>query len=228
MELSPVRFKTKQAYVYQTLRSEIMHCELAPGEKLVIKDIADRLSVSSIPVREALQLLQSDKLVIHVPHVGAVVSPISKDDIVETFTIKESLEAVSARVAAGTVEKSQLTELREHLGIMDVVLENKHLDQWGSLNRQFHLGITTIAKMPMLREMHVQVLDKWDRIQHYYFHEVLIHRHSQSQKEHYAILDAIARNDAAQAESVTREHNLNALKDYMNLVDSSSSVGERQ
>lgn len=223
MELPSVRFKTKQEYVYQTLRNEIMHCELAPGEKLVIHDVADRLSVSSIPVREALQLLQSDKLVTHVPHVGTVVSPISKDDIVETFTIKEGLEAASARVVAEMAEVSHVDELRMHLGTIDDVLEKRQFDKWSSLNRQFHLGITTITKMPMLREMHVQVLDKWERIQHYYFHEVLIHRHNQSQKEHYAILDAIVRHDVAETERITRAHNLNALKDYMCLVEGSSS-----
>ena len=61
-----VRFRTKQEYVYQSLRSAIMHGELPPGQRLVIDDIARRLEVSAIPIREALQSLQAEGLVVSV------------------------------------------------------------------------------------------------------------------------------------------------------------------
>src|SRR6476660_2924774 len=54
---------TKQQFVYTTLRNSIIRCELAPASRLVIDDIAHRLRVSIIPVREALRLLQSEGLV---------------------------------------------------------------------------------------------------------------------------------------------------------------------
>jgi DNA-binding GntR family transcriptional regulator len=53
---------TKQAFVYQTLHSAIMRGELAPGERLRTGDIAQRLGVSVIPVRETLQVLHSERL----------------------------------------------------------------------------------------------------------------------------------------------------------------------
>ena len=43
--------------------------------------------MSTIPVREALQLLQSEGLVVNVPHVGATVAPISRESVLEVFTI---------------------------------------------------------------------------------------------------------------------------------------------
>ena len=55
-----VRFRTKQEFVYRTLRDAIMRCELEPGRRLVIDELARQLEVSSIPVREGLQLLQSE------------------------------------------------------------------------------------------------------------------------------------------------------------------------
>ena len=77
-----------------------MRCELAPGQRLVIDDLARRLEVSAIPVREALQLLQSEGLVHTVPHVGATVAPISRESIDEVFTVMEGLEIVATRSAA--------------------------------------------------------------------------------------------------------------------------------
>ncbi|TCP23517.1 GntR family transcriptional regulator [Scopulibacillus darangshiensis] len=208
-------YKTKQEYVYQTLRDAIMHCELMPGEKLVIKNIADQLSVSTIPVREALQLLHTEELVNYSPHVGTIVTPISKSDIIEAFTVKEGLETAAVRIAVEKATKEDLAKLKKQLEAMDDFLEKKNHEDWGGLNRQFHLAITDITSMSMLKEMHVKVLNKWDRIRRYYFHEVLAHRHVQSQKEHYAIVDAMASEKSKEAEQWIRKHNLNALHDYM-------------
>ena len=49
-----LRFRTKQEFVYRTLRDAIMRCELEPGRRLVIDELARQLEVSSIPVREGL------------------------------------------------------------------------------------------------------------------------------------------------------------------------------
>ena len=74
---SAARFRTKQEFVYRTLRDAIMRCELSPGQRLVIDDLARLLEVSAIPVREAIQTLQSEGLVQTIPHVGASVSTYS-------------------------------------------------------------------------------------------------------------------------------------------------------
>jgi DNA-binding GntR family transcriptional regulator len=84
-----VRFRTKQEYVYQSLRGAIMRGELPPGQRLVIDDIARRLAVSAIPIREALQSLQAEGLVVSAPHVGATVASISQDEVHEVFSIME-------------------------------------------------------------------------------------------------------------------------------------------
>ena len=93
--------RTKQAFVYRTLHDAISTCEIRPGERLIIDDLARRLQVSAIPVREALQVLQSEGLVITVPHVGATVAPVSRDSIVDVFTVLEGLESVACRARRG-------------------------------------------------------------------------------------------------------------------------------
>ena len=91
---------TKQQFVYTTLRESIIRCELGPGTRLVIDDLARQFKVSIIPVREALRLLQSEGLVLSVAHVGATVAPIARASVVEVFTLLEGLEVVAARIAA--------------------------------------------------------------------------------------------------------------------------------
>ena len=95
-----VRHVTKLQFAYAALREAIIRCELKPGERLVIDDLARRFDVSIIPVREALRILESEGLIVSVAHTGTTVAPVSRQLIVEVFAILEGLETVSARAAA--------------------------------------------------------------------------------------------------------------------------------
>src|SRR5215211_3087342 len=116
-------YKTKQEFVYQTLRRAILRCELATGQRLPTQEIANRLGVSLIPVREALQLLQSEGLVENRPHAGAVVTRISSSSVAEVFTLLEALETAAARVAARRMPPEEMDALTRLLAEMDAAVE---------------------------------------------------------------------------------------------------------
>ena len=67
-------------------------------------------------MREALQLLQSEGLVVMVPHVGATVAPISRESITEVFTVMEGLEIVATRAAAERATPADLAALERDRG----------------------------------------------------------------------------------------------------------------
>src|SRR5207245_599023 len=126
--------RTKQQFAYQTLRSAIMRCELLPSERLVIDDLARRLNVSIIPVREALQMLQSEGLVVAVPHAGATVAPISRESIQDVFSVLEGLEVVASRLVAERANTEELNALGKLVDDMDKAVEAKKYAQWAGLN----------------------------------------------------------------------------------------------
>ena len=99
--------RTKEEFVYGTLRAAIMRCDLKPGEKLVIDTVSAELGVSPIPVRAALQRLQVEGLVEITPHTGAVVSKILPDTVAEIFMLLEVLESVAFRVAVSKASDSE-------------------------------------------------------------------------------------------------------------------------
>jgi DNA-binding GntR family transcriptional regulator len=210
----PMQYRTKQEFVYETLRTAIMKCELRPGQRLVIDDLARQLEVSSIPVREALQVLQSEGLVTNVPHVGAAVSPISRESIDEVFTLMECLEMVAVRMAAQRLTDADAQELEEITHSMDRALELGHNEEWADLNSRFHLAISRISAMPMLHEMTERMLACWDRIRRYYCAGVLVHRMEQAQQEHRALLRALKCGDLATLEQTVKQHNQGALLAY--------------
>ena len=211
---SVARFRTKQQFVYRTLRDAIMRCELSPGQRLVIDDLARQLEVSAIPVREAIQTLQSEGLVQTIPHVGASVSPISRESIDEVFTVMEGLEIVATRSAALRMTEEDAEALRELVAAMDGALSGERHDEWADLNTRFHLSISTMSAMPMLHEMTERVLARWDRLRRYYFKGVLVHRIEQAQSEHRDILGAMRARALDVLEQTVKQHNQGALVAY--------------
>jgi hypothetical protein len=121
-----------------------MRCELAPGQRLIIEELARRLRVSAMPVREALHLLRSEGLVVNVPHVGATAAPIAPPALHEVFTI-EGLEIVAAREAAVLLGPRDADELQGILEIMDEALGTGAYARWSSLNSRFHLTISAVT-----------------------------------------------------------------------------------
>jgi DNA-binding GntR family transcriptional regulator len=222
------RHRTKQQFVYRTLREAIVRCELRPGERLVIDDLARRLEVSSIPVREALQLLQSEGLVVTVPHVGTSVASLSRESVAEVFAVMEGLEMVATRAAAQRARPEDIAALGEIVALMDRALATGAHEQWAELNTRFHVAISRLTAMPMLQDMMERALDRWDRVRRFFFTGVLVHRAQQAQKEHHALLEAMQAQDWDRLEETVRDHNRGALADYAAYLESEAAAkGDR-
>lgn len=209
-----VRFRTKQEYVYQALRGAIIRGELPPGQRLVIDDIARRLEVSAIPIREALQSLQAEGLVVSAPHVGATVASISQDEVHEVFAIMEGLETVAVREAAARLTPEQGESLGTIVADMDSAVDRQEYERWAEMNGKLHRSIGEIAAMPLLREMTDRALSRWERLRRHYFQGVLVPRVEQAQREHRELLAALVARDPDASERVVRAHNRNAQAAY--------------
>jgi DNA-binding GntR family transcriptional regulator len=208
------RYRTKQEFVYQSLREGIMRGDLKPGERLRIEDIAQRLGVSPIPVREALHMLQSERLVENTPHVGATVAKISKASIIEVFTVMEGLELVATRTAAQRLTPANVQHLQSLLSAMDRAADANAHHEWSELNTTFHSAIVQMTGMPMLQEMTARVMNQWDRVRRYYLKDVLVFRLAQAQQEHHLIVQAMIDHEYEALARLVREHNQGALAAY--------------
>jgi DNA-binding GntR family transcriptional regulator len=202
-------YKTKAELVYTSLRSAIMRCELEPGKRLIIDDISRHFGVSHIPVREALNLLQSEGLVTVIPHSDATVSAVSPHDVFEIFTLMEGLEIVAMRVAAERASEENLRQLSDMLKPMDQAVASDVLETWAELNIAFH---RKIAAMPILKEMTNRVLDRWDRVRRQV--HVLPGRLAEPQQQHRDIVQALRRHDISSAQALATLHNRAALGAY--------------
>ena len=100
---------------YQYIRERLSRGDLAPGNQLVNRVLAEAIGVSVIPVREAINRLASEGLVEHVPGAGAFVRQPSRQDLDDLYVLRDALESCAAAEAARHITESQLLELQSIL-----------------------------------------------------------------------------------------------------------------
>ncbi|MEJ7838333.1 MAG: GntR family transcriptional regulator [Thermomicrobiales bacterium] len=215
--------RTKQEMAYEALRNSIMRCEFQPGDRLIIDDISRQLGVSHIPVREALHQLQSEGLVINVPHSGATVAPISPTDVSEVFALMEGLERIALRFAANMMTAEDMQQLNAAVAEMDDAVASGDGERWGVLNSAFHRDIARIANMRTLRDFTDRTLDQWERVRRYY--NILSGRLGRAQEQHHHILQALETRDMDRLEHLSTIHNREALDAYLAENAAGSSKG---
>lgn len=207
------RFQTKQDLAYHALHRAIVRGELPPGERLVIEDVAARLEVSPIPVREALQRLERERLIEIRPHAGAVVSALSRADVDEVFALIEALEAAAAAPACAHATPEELTALERTLAALERARASGDHERWLERNAGFHLALIRLARMPLLAEMAERVFDRWERLRRHFF-AALAERDEHGDVEHARMLSLLRARDAAGLEALLREHARSARDAY--------------
>lgn len=106
--------KTTEDQVYETMRVEILG-GMPPGTPLRLSAIADRLGVSTMPVRAALRRLEREGLVRQTARKGAIVAPLELDDIQEIQAIRWGIEGLAARVGAESVTNDDVSRMETQL-----------------------------------------------------------------------------------------------------------------
>ena len=220
--------RSKRDLVVAEIREAILNGELAPGVRLVIDDLAEKLGVSTIPVREALQQLHADGYIVFEPFIGARVAEIAAESIVEVFTLLEAMEVTSSRMACGRLGPEELSDLETIVARMDALTSDA--EAWSQENRHFHEFICARAGTQLVASLITKVLDHWDRLHRHFLKEVFVNHLPIAQKQHWQILRAIRTGDADEVESLVRKHNQSALRAYEEYLrrQKSDPINERE
>jgi DNA-binding GntR family transcriptional regulator len=188
--------------VYDALQELITYGVLTPGQHLVESELAGRLGISRIPVREALQLLHRDGWIDQRPHQGAFVHNPSIREVDEVFTVRMLLEVESTRMATRHVRDKDLRDLKKLLGAGHRGLLRNDEKELVKLNSAFHGRLTQVSGNRVLSEM-IARLDKRIR---WYFAPVVSSRGRDSWEEHAGLVEALAARDEERAAEAMRAH----------------------
>lgn len=98
---------------YEHVRGRLLRGDFPPGSRLRYATLSKEIGVSATPMREAVGKLASEGLVELLPKRGAIVRRLSRLEMIDTYEIREVLEAYAARRSAERITQAQLRRLRE-------------------------------------------------------------------------------------------------------------------
>lgn len=92
----PMKRETVRTQVERFLRDAISDGTFRSGEKLIERDLCERLSISRPSLREALRTLEAEKLITNIPHYGPMVRTMSLQEAMEVYALRTLLESFAA------------------------------------------------------------------------------------------------------------------------------------
>jgi DNA-binding GntR family transcriptional regulator len=204
----PIKKQSLQQMVYKTLRQAILVREIKPGEPINIKKLAEKLSVSTMPVRETLRQLEVEGVVSFNSKKRIMVKQLYRQELHEIYELRIPLEIMALSKCFDRCDKPGLKQLDElHRKMTRAGLTGA---QWFDLNRTFHMQIYEMSGSLRLFQI-LQGL--WNSTGPY------LHIFSESEEavaranqEHASMLEALRNGDRAMAKKVLRRHLNNGLR----------------
>ncbi|MEG3616036.1 GntR family transcriptional regulator [Isoptericola haloaureus] len=187
---------------YETLKARIIGLDLAPGQRLVERDIATELGVSRVPLREALHQLESEGLVVLVPRQGALVAPFTRDDVEHLFEVRESVEVLAFRLAALRRSAADLAAMSAAVDAARDALARRDDAATAAANAGFHAVVVQACGNPLLQSM----LAPLDARVRWLFHLTKRRDTHEQCEEHAAMLAAIEARDADAVADLAHRH----------------------
>lgn len=224
--------KTMKDLVFEQLKSAIITGQLKPGQRLVEHRLAPLLQVSRTPIREALSLLEQERLVERLPQGGVRVTLISVKEMQQLNEIRCLLEVYSAEKAAHNVASGNISSetqpfldaLRSLPLEMHNKLENEDVIELLALGNTFHAAIHELAANPIGTGVLRQVIGAMER----YRALVPPTRTITTVEEHAAIAKAILSGDPLEASTLMREHVAKAGSHYSETIQAIQRSGDTQ
>ena len=193
---------------YRQIRVDIIFGRLSPGQKLKLDQLKKDYDVSVSTLREILNRLSAEKLVLAEGQRGFEVTPVSRENLKEIAALRLLLEshAIAQSFASGDVEwEGQVVAAHHKLFSMEERMKagnRSETELWKRYDWQFHQALVSACGSRTLMETHAGVFDKYLRYQML----ALSNRGDIAIREHRLLLDSALKRDVAMACKVLATH----------------------
>lgn len=133
-----VRGNSLSEQVYLSLRESIVKGEFYPGFRLLVLDIANTLKISQAPVREAMERLKQEGLLVSKHNKGSFVSEIMQEEIEEIYALRELIEWNAVKNCLPQLQSTDFDQLTSIYDRMYRAAENDDLFLFIDLDMDFH------------------------------------------------------------------------------------------
>lgn len=193
--------------VLEPLRNAILFGQIPVGQRLMEAEIAEKMGVSRIPVREALQQLAQEGLVVTHPHRGTVVAAVDEDEVDMLYHLRAELEGAALRALMLREHADLGPTLQILVDAMRRSVRENNLEGLAEKDLDFHRQIVVTSGYQTLARVWSS-MDGPIRARLYRsftgpFRQELIRYTAES---HQPVVDAIATGDALTAVTVLKNH----------------------
>ncbi len=218
--------RTNYQRVRDIIRNDIITGQFRDGDRLKISDLVGRYGISAMPIREALQQLQGEGLVVMSANRGASVRRIDEHFLWQMYEIRKALEMFFVAELAASATAQDVERMRAVLGLQEEAIAEASEERLQKLDREFHGMIVGATKNEAATAILNQTYDLTLPLR-------LRFGRSREQaqripRDHGAIIEAIAQHDRQGASRLISEHINSAfsdLADAMRLEDDSIRKG---
>ncbi|MBZ5200120.1 GntR family transcriptional regulator [Planomicrobium chinense] len=206
---------TLQFKVTTKLRELILKGEFKMGERLMQEEWAQKLGVSRMPLREALRQLEVEGLVRIEPRRGAVVTPVSTEDIEEIYQLRALLEGEAVVKSLPFLDEEDIQELEAIYGkMLQLKADETDMESYMRLNAEFH---QIIREGCPWRRIQGFIETLWKGIPPY-TPSLLANHLPESHKEHGLMLQYIKEKNAEKLKEVTINHILRTKENLIQMI----------
>ncbi|MEA5455666.1 GntR family transcriptional regulator [Sinomonas sp. JGH33] len=110
--------------VYATIHEAILNGDLPAGSRLTVRELAEQVGTSAMPVREAIRRLEEAGMVERQPHRGAVVKALTLEELVHVYDIRRLLEVEAARLGAERITAEDCDRMQAEYDLMREAIDD--------------------------------------------------------------------------------------------------------
>lgn len=206
--------------VYQRLRSDVLSCELRPGQLLQERDLVGQFEVSKSPIRDALLKLEEQGLIEVLPRKGYRVRRIDISDVRDMYGLRQILERECIALLIETASEDVL----DGLEAFRVGPPSPDLATWIDYNRAFHTFIAANCGNARLARIAQETIEQFDRLTYVSVTSSDDLSLDQFVREHGEIIDAIRAGNKRLAVARARDHIQSSRKRVLDSLQHASII----
>ncbi len=198
--------KSLRQKAYERIKKAIVTLRFEMGKSLNEKELSSEFKLGRTPIREALQQLANEGLVVIVPRKGAYVSSVSLADFQKLLDTRIMLETYCARRAAGRIREERLDQLRELLTGIEPLVAAQDIDALLTVDRQIHMAVVNSLDNEYIEQIASQLYDRVARLWHLSFKNMDASELRDRLLSHRQIIDAFCDRDPDASERAVKQH----------------------
>jgi DNA-binding GntR family transcriptional regulator len=190
--------------VYNGIKDAIVNGELEPGRRLIEERLAEDMTTSRTPVREAIQKLEKEGLIYRLTKGGFAVKGVTEDEVEEVFGLRGVLESYAGSLAVSRITENEVKALQEIIKLEEACLKNLNPEEFIRLDSEFHDVLYRAAKNTRLYALLNDLRD------YMYRYRVIISRYQKKPQvaisDHKELLSSIKAKNTRQIEKIVKKH----------------------